>query len=191
MVPQRADSWMFHYPNVHLADLFAEAVSIPLVKSETSGLKDAELVDLKQTLAQLSIDAVVSGAISSKYQKEHVDGICEDLRIKHIAPLWLNDPLSLLNETLELKMKTTIVGVYAHGFTSDWLGREINETAISDLVELNRRYQVSLVGEGGEYETLVLDASFLSKRIKLIDTERIWEGASGYLLVKKAVLVSK
>lgn len=191
MVPQRADSWMFHYPNIHMADLFAEAVGIPLVKSETSGLKDAELVDLKQTLAQLSIDAVVSGAISSKYQKEHVDGICAELEINHIAPLWQNDPLSLLNEMLELKMKTIIVGLYAHGFTSDWLGREIDETTIGDLVELNRRYQVSLVGEGGEYETLVLDASFLSKRIKLIDIERIWQGASGYLLVKKAVLVSK
>ena len=191
MVPQRADSWMFHYPNIHMADLFAEAVGIPLLKSETSGLKDAELVDLKQTLAQLSIDAVVSGAISSRYQKEHVDGICAELRIKHIAPLWQNDPLSLLNETLELKMKTIIVGLYAHGFTSDWLGREIDETTISDLIELNKKYQVSLVGEGGEYETLVLDASFLSKRIKLIDTERIWQGASGYLLVKKAVLVSK
>jgi diphthine-ammonia ligase len=191
MVPHRADSWMFHYPNIHMADLFAEAVGIPLLKSETSGLKDAELVDLKQTLAQLSIDAVVSGAISSRYQKEHVDGICAELRIKHIAPLWQNDPLSLLNETLELKMKTIIVGLYAHGFTSDWLGREIDETTISDLIELNKKYQVSLVGEGGEYETLVLDASFLSKRIKLIDTERIWQGASGYLLVKKAVLVSK
>jgi len=182
---------MFHYPNIHMADLFAEAVGIPLLKSETSGLKGAELVDLKQTLAQLSIDAVVSGAISSRYQKEHVDGICAELRIKHIAPLWQNDPLSLLNETLELKMKTIIVGLYAHGFTSDWLGREIDETTISDLTELNKKYQVSLVGEGGEYETLVLDASFLSKRIKLIDTERIWQGASGYLLVKKAVLVSK
>lgn len=191
MVPQRPDSWMFHYPNIHLADLFAEAVGTPLVKSETSGLKEAELVDLKQALAQLSIDGVVSGAISSEYQKNHVDRICAELHIKHIAPLWKNDPLSLLNEMLELKMKTIIVGAYAHGFTKAWLGREIDEAAISDLIELNKRYQVSLVGEGGEYETLVLDASFLSKRIELIDVERVWQGASGYLLVKKAVLVSK
>ena len=191
MVPQRADSWMFHSPNVHLADLFAEAVSIPLVKADTSGEKEAEVVDLKQALAQLSIDSVVSGAIFSHYQKERIDGICKELCIKHVTPLWHEDPLSILREILELKMKTIIVGAYANGLTQQWLGREIDENTINDLIELNKRFEVSIVGEGGEYETLVLDAPFFSKRIKLIDTERIWQGASGYLLVKKAVLVAK
>ena len=26
MIPQREDSWMFHFPNIHLTDLFAKAV---------------------------------------------------------------------------------------------------------------------------------------------------------------------
>jgi predicted ATP pyrophosphatase (TIGR00289 family) len=182
---------MFHSPNVHLTDLFAEAVGFPLVKAETSGEKETEVADLKQTLAQLSIDAVVSGAIFSFYQKERIDGICKELGIKHVAPLWHEDPQNVLKEILQLKMKTIFVGVYAHGFTQDWLGREIDESTIHDLVELNGKFQVSIVGEGGEYETLVLDAPFFSKRIELIETDRIWEGASGCLLVKKAVLVSK
>ena len=191
MVPQRADSWMFHSPNVHLTDLFAEAVGFPLVKTDTSGEKETEVADLKRALASLSIDAVVSGAIFSQYQKERVDGVCDELGIKHLAPLWHEDPLSILKEMLELKMKTIIVGAYAHGFARDWLGREIDENTVRDLIELNRRYDVSLVGEGGEYETLVLDAPFFSRRIRLIDIERVWEGASGYLLVKRAVLVAK
>ena len=190
MVPQRADSWMFHSPNVHLTDLFAEAVGIPLVKADTSGEKETEVVDLRRTLAQLSIDAVVSGAVFSLYQKERIDGVCKDLDIEHVAPLWHEDPLSILKEILELKMESIFVGVYAHGFTQDWLGREIDERTVDDLIELNRRFQVSIVGEGGEYETLVLSAPFFSKRIKLIETERIWEGTSGYLLVRKAVLVA-
>jgi diphthine-ammonia ligase len=191
MVPQRADSWMFHSPNVHLTDLFAEAVGIPLTKAETSGEKEAEVADLKRALASLSIDAVVSGAIFSQYQKERIDGICKELGIKHVAPLWHENPLSLLKEMLQLKIKAIFVGAYAHGFTQDWLGREIDASAMHDLIDLNRRFEVSIVGEGGEYETLVLDAPFLNKKIKLIDTEKIWQGASGYLLVKKAVLVVK
>ncbi len=191
MVPQRADSWMFHSPNVHLTDLFAEAVGIPLVKGDTSGEKETEVADLKRTLAQLSIDAVVSGAIFSLYQKERIDGICEELGIKHVAPLWHEDPQGILKEILQLKMKTIFVGAYAHGFTQDWLGREIDESTVKDLVDLNRKFQVSIVGEGGEYETLVLDAPFFSKRIRLIETERVWEGTSGCLLVKKAVLVAR
>jgi len=191
MVPQRVDSWMFHYPNIHMADLFAEAVGIPHITAKTSGEKEVELIDLKRVLATLSVDGVVSGGVSSQYQKERVDRICRELELKHIAPLWHEDPLRLLKEMGELKMETIIVGVYAHGFTSEWLGRKIDKAATNELIELNKRFQVSLVGEGGEYETLVLDAVFFKKRIELIESERIWQGGSGYLLVKKAALVNK
>jgi ABC transporter with metal-binding/Fe-S-binding domain ATP-binding protein len=191
MIPQRQDSWMFHYPNIHMADLFAEAVGIPLLKAETSGVKETELADLKQALAQLDIDAVVSGAISSEYQKKRIDDICQELGLKHIAPLWHEEPLELINEIVTLKMETIIVGVYAYGFNETWLGRKIDEDAVKALVELNRKFQVSLVGEGGEYETLVLDAPLFKKKIQLIEKEKVWEGQSGYLIVKKAALVKK
>ena len=191
MLPKREDSWMFHYPNIHMTDLFAEAVGIPLVKAETSGVKDIELEDLKRVLAKLDVDAVVSGGISSQYQKKSIDKICQELGFMHIAPLWQEDSLKLLEEIISLKMETIIVGVYAHGFNQTWLGRRIDESVVKDLKELNRKYMVSLVGEGGEYETLVLDASFFKKRIELVETEKFWKGESGYLLVKKAILKDK
>lgn len=182
---------MFHYPNIHMADLFAEAIGFPLIKAETSGVKDAELADLKEVLSRLTVDAIVSGAVSSQYQKANIDKICQELGLKHIAPLWHEDPLNLLNQILELRMRAIIVGVYAHGFSSEWLGREIDRAAVNDLVELNEKFQVSLVGEGGEYETLVLDAPFFKKQIVLIEVEKKWEGESGYLQVKKATLREK
>lgn len=191
MIPRRPDSWMFHYPNIQMADLFAEAVGIPLVKAETSGIKEAEVEDLKRVLTGLDVEGVVSGAIASQYQKSRVDKICDELGIRHVAPLWHEEPLRLLKEIVALKMVTMIVGVYAHGFDQTWLGRRMDENAISDLVELNQRFQVSIVGEGGEYETLVLDAPFFKRRIELVEIERIWEKTSGYLDVKKAILVKK
>lgn len=191
MIPQREDSWMFHYPNIHLADLFAETVGITQVKGEASGEKEAELQDLKKVLATLDIDAVVSGAVSSEYQKTRIDRICKELGLKSVAPLWHQDPKKLLTDLVKLKMETIIVGVYAYGFTADWLGRKIDEAAINDLVQLNKNFQVSLVGEGGEYETLVLNAPFFHKKIRLIETEKIWKNQSGYLHIKKAVLTGK
>jgi predicted ATP pyrophosphatase (TIGR00289 family) len=191
MIPQRPDSWMFHYPNIHLADLFAEAVDIPLVKAETVGVKEVEVEDLKRLLAKLDIDAVVSGGISSQYQKKRIDKVCNELCLKSIAPLWHQNPRKLLEELVKLKIEAIIVGVYAFGFTPDWLGRKIDYAAINDLVELNKKYQVSLVGEGGEYETLVLNAPFFKKRMELIEAEKVWEGQSGYLLVKRATLANK
>jgi len=191
MLPQREDSWMFHFPNIHLTDLFAKAIEIPLVRAETVGIKETELEDLKNLLATLDVQGVVSGAISSRYQKEQIDKICRKLNLKSIAPLWQEDSIQLLKEIINLNFEVVIVGAYAYGFDQSWLGRKIDSTTLNDLVELNEKYQISLVGEGGEYETLVLDAPFFKKRIRLLKTERIWENHSGYLLVREAKLVEK
>jgi len=191
MIPQREDSWMFHFPNIHLSNLFAEAVEIPLVKAETVGIKETELKDLKNLLATLDVDGVVSGAISSRYQKIRIDKVCQELNLESIAPLWQENSMQLLKEIINLNFDVIIVGVYAYGFDHSWLGRKINSTTMKNLVELNDKYQISLVGEGGEYETLVLDAPFFKKRIQVLQAERIWENHSGYLLVKEAKLVDK
>jgi predicted ATP pyrophosphatase (TIGR00289 family) len=191
MIPMREDSWMFHYPNIRLVDLFADAVGIPLVKAETSGIKEREVGDLKRLIEGLDVDAIVSGAIASTYQKSRIEKICEQLRLKCIAPLWHENPLDILKEIAALKFETIITGVYAHGFSKEWLGRKIDNPTIEALIELNRRYGISLVGEGGEYETLVLDAPFFKKRIEIIEAEKIWKNQSGYFLITKAKLENK
>lgn len=191
MIPLQADSWMFHCPNIHLTDLFAQAAAIPLVKAETSGVKEAELQDLKHVLAKLDVEGVVSGAVASEYQKTRIDEICQELDLNSVAPLWHEDPERLLQEVVSERFEAIFVGVYAYGFDASWLGRVIDSVTIEELVALNHRYQTSIVGEGGEYETLVLDAPFFKKRIRLLSTEKIWEGQSGCLLVKRAELTEK
>lgn len=191
MLPQSEDSWMFHSLNIHLVDLFAEAAGIPLVKAETAGIKETELKDLKNLLATLDIECVVSGAISSQYQKKRIDKICRELNLKSITPLWHEDPKQLLKEIIHLNFDVIIVGAYAYGFDQSWLGRKIDSTTLDDLNELNKQYRISLVGEGGEYETLVLDAPFFRRKMQLLRVEKVWEDHSGCLFVKEAKLVEK
>jgi diphthine-ammonia ligase len=191
MVPLREDSWMFHYPNICLIDLFAEATEISLVKAETSGIKEEEVEDLKRLVAGLDVDGLVSGAIASEYQKKRIDGICRELGLKCLAPLWHREPLDILKEILNLQFEVIMTGVYAHGFDQEWLGRKIDQAAVDDLTKLNEQYGVSLVGEGGEYETLVLDAPFLKKKIVVVHAEKVWKGQSGSYLIDEAKLESK
>jgi predicted ATP pyrophosphatase (TIGR00289 family) len=191
MIPLRENSLMFHYPNIRLVDLFAEAVGIPLVKAETLAVEEMEVEDLKRLIEGLDVDAIVSGAIASTYQKSRIEKICEQLKLKCIAPLWHQNPLDILKEIVALKFETIITGVYAYGFSKEWLGRKIDNPTIEALTELNGRYGVSLVGEGGEYETLVLDAPFFKKRIEIIEAERVWKSQSGYFLITKAKLENK
>jgi diphthine-ammonia ligase len=191
MIPLREDSWMFHYPNIRLVALFAEAAEIPLVKAETSGIKEKEVEDLERLVAGLGIDGLVSGAIASEYQKKRVDKICGELELKCLAPLWHKEPLDILKEIMTLHFEVIMTGVYAYGFGQEWLGRKVDEAAIDDLTRLNEQYGVSLVGEGGEYETLVLDAPFLKKKIVVVRAEKVWKGQSGYYLINEARLANK
>ena len=191
MIPLREDSWMFHYPNIGLIDLFADAVNIPLVKAETSGVKEEEVEDLKKLIQTLDVEGVVSGAIASNYQKERVDRICRQLNLKSIAPLWHRDQLEMLREILRLRFEVVITGVYAIGFDEGWLGRRIDASVIEDLLRLNKAYGVSIVGEGGEFETLVVDAPFYRKKIRILKAEKVWKGQSGHYLISKAQLENK
>lgn len=191
MIPQKEDSWMFHYPNIRLVDLLAEAVEIPIAKAETSGIEGEEVEDLKRLIEKLDVEGVVSGAIASTYQKVRIEKICKQLGIACISPLWQRRQQDILAEILSLRFEVIITGVYAYGFDKDWLGRKVDETTVADLVELNRKYSVSLVGEGGEYESMVLDAPLFKKRIKVVEAQRVWKGQSGYLRITKAGFESK
>ncbi len=108
-------------------------------------------------LSPLHIDGVVHGAISSHYQKARIERICQKLELKPIAPLWKEDPVKLLKEMIELNFQIIIVGVYAYGFDKSWLGRMIEQTILDDLISLNKRYDISLVGE--RFTTLLYENS--------------------------------
>lgn len=191
MIPRREDSWMFHRPNIKLIDFFAKCADLPLVKAETSGEREQELVDLKRVLQGLDVEAVVSGAIASNYQKSRIERICGELGLKSIAPLWGKDPVQLLEEMFGAGFRIIVTSVAAQGLDSNWLGRELDEEALGALVELSKKYGVNPAGEGGEFETLVLDAPFFKSRIVVVEAERVWRGTNGYLLIKQAKLVEK
>jgi ABC transporter with metal-binding/Fe-S-binding domain ATP-binding protein len=191
VIPEREDSWMFHYPNTELTNLFAESTGIPLAKTWTNLGKEEELRDLKRLLSNLDVEGVISGAVSSEYQKNRIDKVCGELGLKSIAPLWCEEPIRLMNEIIGLGFDVIIVGVYAYGFNRKWLGRRIDEEALKDLIELSRRFQVSIVGEGGEYETFVLDAPYFKRRIQVVRAKVVWKADAGHLIIEEARLEDK
>ncbi len=186
------DSYMYHLPNIALTELSAKAMNLPLVIGETSEGKEKELGVLREILSDLKksagIKGVVSGAIASNYQKKRVDSIASGLGLKSIAPLWHRDEEKLLEEMLAEKMEIIIVGVYAAGLDERWLGRKLDGAALGDLAALREKFGLSLAGEGGELETLVVNAPLFNKRIGIEKAEKEWDGARGELRVKKATL---
>ncbi|UZE92089.1 MAG: TIGR00289 family protein [Methanosarcinales archaeon] len=187
---QNPDSYMYHTPNIHLTELFAEATGIPLISKLSSGEKEREVDDLKMALQQIEVDGVVMGAIESEYQASRIRHVCESLGLEMYAPLWHQDPEALLREMVEI-LDVRIVHVSALGLDEDWLGRKIDRRTIEELKALKERYGIHIAGEGGEYESLVVDAPFFTKRIELVKTKKVWRDNYGTLNVLEAALAEK
>ncbi|MDD5503268.1 MAG: TIGR00289 family protein [Candidatus Thermoplasmatota archaeon] len=184
-------SYMFHVPNVHLTSLQAEAAGAKYVEVKTKGEKEKELDDLKRALSKLEIDGVISGAVASEYQRTRIERICDELGIKSFAPLWHKDPRMLVRDMIEAQFDIRIVGAFAEGFDSSWLGKKLDMAAYEDLCRLNDRYGVSVSGEGGEYESLVLDCPMFGKRLEIVESQKEWKRSSGTLRIIDAKLVEK
>lgn len=185
------ESYMFHTVNIDLAKLQAEAWNIEYREAVTEGEKEEELTDLKKALSELDIDGVITGAIASNYQRERIDKIAEDLGIKHLSPIWGRNREELIREMLGSGMKIIFSAVAAHGLDKTWLGEILDQKRVSKLKVLSEKYGVDMCGEGGEYESLVVDAPWFSKRIEIIDAEKTWDGVSGRYNIREAKLVGK
>jgi len=147
---------------------------------------ESELPALLSLLSSLKVDGVVSGALASDYQKTRIEKICHSLGIKSFAPLWHVSPDAYMSALLSANFKIIFSAVASDGLDASWLGRELDQSAVQDLKKL----PLHLCGEGGEYETLVLDAPFFKKRLKVTKADKSWDGSAGELSVD-AVLEDK
>ena len=194
MESENDESYMFHVPNIHITDLIAEAIDIPIIKAKTQGIKENELDDLKINLLQLKkkgVEAIYTGALFSVYQKSRIDIICEELGLKSIAPLWHINEEEYMNKIIDLGFEIIISGVFAYGLDESWLGRKIDRKTIEDLKTIAEEYGINLAFEGGEAETLAIDGPIFKKKIKIEEAEIIWNIDNGVYNIKKASLIDK
>lgn len=189
------ESYMFHTPNVSFVALQAEAAGLPLIEMETAGEKEKELDVLYEALVrareQYRIEGVVTGAILSVYQASRVQQISHDLGLWCFNPLWHTNQEEYLQALLKEGFEVIISGVFAEPFDETWLGRPIDQTSVALLGQYVEKYGITLTGEGGEYETFVLDAPFFKKRIEVLDASSEYRNYRGFYRINRARLVEK
>ena len=144
-----------------------------------------------QAKRQYKIEGVVSGAVASEYQRYRIEAVCGDLGLRSLALLWHLDPERYLNELIKAGFKVIITSVAAEGFDSSWLGKELTLETLEELKQLHQRYGIHISGEGGEFETFVVDGPIFKKKIEILDAEKVWKGDHGYYIIKKAKLSRK
>ena len=175
VVSANKESFMFHTPAANLVRKQAELMGIPLVIRETEGVKEEELRDLmrviEKTKVKYNLKGIVTGALASEYQASRIGEICRQFKLECINPLWGKNQTELLKEILKNKFEVIISGVAAFPLDRKWIGKPINEKFIEETTKLQEKYGINPAGEGGEFESLVLDCPLFSKRmgVKLMD----------------------
>jgi diphthine-ammonia ligase len=155
--PRNPDSYMFHTSNLDAVRLIAGRIGCEYVEVPTEGNKEEEVADLEHALEKIGVSGIVTGAIGSVYQRERLDEVARRLSIRVFAPLWHMDPEALLRE-VSSRMDAIIVVCAADGLDTTFLGAHIDEGLMCRLMQVADRRKIHLAGEGGEYETLTLNA---------------------------------
>ncbi|MFA6268568.1 MAG: diphthine--ammonia ligase [archaeon] len=193
--PQNKDSFMYHSPTIELAKLQAKALGKKLLLIHSKGEKETELAELERGLMlakkMFGIEGVCSGALFSNYQRERIERACECNGLRHFAPLWHMNQENYLRNLIKSGFNLIITKIACMGMSEKWLGREIDTKAIEELVLLNKKYGVNVAGEGGEYESLVLDAPLFKEKIIVEFEKKMQNEITGEIEIKKAELKKK
>jgi len=190
--PEDPESMMFHTPNLDLVELQARSWGKRYRPVGVTGRGEAaELSALNDALAS-DRGWVVAGAIESSYQWARLLRIAGQVGRPVFTPLWRKDPARVVRAEIEAGLDIRLVHLAAESLSPELLGRRLD---LDLLTELERRRdsgpRVHVAGEGGEYETLVVDAPFFRQRVEIDLAEREITGSTARLTVRKAHLVAK
>ncbi len=187
LIPENPDSFMFQQPHEALLRAQASAMGLPILIERTQGQEELELEDLRELLAHAKqehgIAGVAVGALASDYQHERVTRMCQELALKTYAPLWHKDQATLLRELLSAGFDIRMTRIAADGLDRTWLGRRLEETDVDRLVALKRSIGLHPGGEGGEYETIVLDGPVFQHAVTIMSEPRMEGPHRGELMI--------
>ena len=175
------DSMMFQLQNTEVTEYQAESIGTKWIQVISSGVENDEIDELENAIRSSignEIDALVVGALRSDYQKTRIERMCEKLGIISFCPMWHHDPELHMNSLVNHGFDVRIISVSSEGLDESWLGRKITRESLDELIQLSRKYRFNLDGEGGEFETITLNAPHFKKSIHC-EGEISWDGIRG------------
>lgn len=198
------DSFMFQTVGHDVIDFYRQCVpEIPIYRKALAGgssnvnleyvpTAQDEIEDLFALLQEVQehhpdVAGVSCGAILSHYQRTRVENVCDRLSLTLLAYLWQRDQAELMGEICALGLDARLIKVAAIGLTEKHLGKPLAQM-YPVLLKLNQMYDVHVCGEGGEFETLVFDAPFFSRKLAIQELAPVTHSSDSlYLTMKIAV----
>eukprot|EP01135_Chromosphaera_perkinsii_P000290 Nk52_evm59s62 gene=Nk52_evmTU59s62 len=206
------DSYMYQTVGHECIGMYAQAMDLPLYRRGIQGSskittmtyeenKQDEVEDLYELLKTVlekhpEVKGVSVGAILSDYQRVRVENVCGRLGLTSLGYLWRREQKELLHEMVSFGVHAILVKVAAIGLSpSKHLGKSLGEME-AHLLAMNSKYDLHPCGEGGEYETLVLDCPLFKKKLVVEESEIVIHSDDafapvGYLRAKRVGVIEK
>lgn len=177
--PAADDAWMFHTPALDVVAGVAECLGLPLMEAKVRMGQAEEVEDLEAAVkaahAKWRLDGIVSGALASEYQRVRIEAVGHRLGLKTFTPLWHKDAKWYLHGLMESAWDIRFSRTAADGVPNDWCGTRLDQPKLDAM--LRHKSRPHIAGEGGEFETLVLDAPHYRRRL-VIDEASVEATAS-------------
>jgi len=193
-VSEKSESLLFHIPNSKYVSLIADMFSIPLIsiKIKSNDLKE-EIKQLVDAIGKSETEAIITGGIRSEFQRYHFNRAAFLANVKCFNPLWRLSPKLIIQDLINNHFEIILISVSSMGLDQNFLGKKLTPRLINKIRDISYGSDLMITGEGGEYESFVLDAPFFPSRIVIQETQIHWDKfrEEGYLEIINAKLESK
>ena len=113
MLPKSDESHLLHFHNICQTKIQSESMNIPQMIStidelepDTEQLKLDELI--KTAKKTFDFEGIVHGGISSLYQKNKFEELCQNNNLKLISPIWQKNASAYMKELLNNRFEFII-----------------------------------------------------------------------------------
>ncbi len=192
--PSRTDCYLFHFATVEHTPKIAEILNLKhyLLRCNVADpIKEALII--RNFVKDHKVDAIVLGGVGLQLtQIKSVQDVLLPFGIEVFATHSGEDEELLMDDMVSRGYKIFITEVAADGLNEDWLGKELTKENLLELKQKSIKYGFNYLGEGGHYNSLVVDAPFFSKKLEISKFEKVMDTKySGYLTINETKIVEK
>lgn len=192
--PNRTDCYLFHFATVELTKKMADILGIKHIYTTcTEADPEKEAMIVKKIVEENPVDSVILGGVGlQETQIKSIRDALFPLGVDVFATHTGYDHVKLIKEMLRNGYDIIITEIAAEGLGNSWLGERLTLENIDKFVNTAEKYGFHPGGEGGPYNTLVVDGPIFAKRLEILSFDKVMEGDfSGYVEVKESKVINK
>jgi len=189
--PNRTDCYLFHYATVEHTPIQAKLLNIPHILvpcSVADPILEANIV--KEVVKKNPVDAVILGGTGLQVtQIKSVQDALLPLGIETFPSHAEYDHNDLLKEMVNKGYKIMITQIASQGLDKEWLGKVLTKDNIEEFFTRSKKYGFPLGGDGGYYDTFVLECPLFNKKINILKSHKHLEAHNiGHVIFDKMSL---